>query len=179
MSTVEPIRDMDDLRCVEAILARKPRDLLFFTIGTNCGLRISDILNLNVRDVKNKNYIQLHEQKTGKFKKFPVNSKLKMMFDKYTKNRKLNEPLFKTRFNNRLSRITAYCIIKKACEQAKLEIKTGTHTMRKTFGYHYYQKYKDVALLQKIFNHSTPQVTLRYIGINQEMIDNSIRNFIL
>ena len=60
-----------------------------------------------------------------------------------------------------------------------LNINVGTHTMRKTFGYHHYQKFKDVAILQKIFNHSSPQVTLRYIGIEQDQIDESYTNFVL
>ena len=51
--------------------------------------------------------------------------------------------------------------------------------MRKTFGYWLYQQYKDVALLQEIFNHSSPSVTLRYIGINQDNIDKSYMNFSL
>ena len=51
--------------------------------------------------------------------------------------------------------------------------------MRKTFGYHHYQKFKDIAMLQKIFNHSTPQVTLRYIGIDQDQIDYSYNYSIL
>ena len=86
MSTVEPIRKLEDLRMVEKILQKQSkRDLLFFTIGTNCGLRISDILSLNVGDVKDKNYIQITEQKTGKFKRFPINNKLKPMFEEYTK----------------------------------------------------------------------------------------------
>ena len=55
----------------------------------------------------------------------------------------------------------------------------GTHTLRKTFGYHHYHKFKDVALLQKIFNHYSPSITLRYIGIDQEEINNSYLNFIL
>ena len=76
MNKVEPIRNKNDLKRVERILAKNPRDLLMFTIGTNCGLRISDILALNVGDVRGKNYIQLTEKKTGKFKKFPVNAKL-------------------------------------------------------------------------------------------------------
>ena len=53
----------------------------------------------------------------------------------------------------------------------------GTHTLRKTFGYHFYQKYKDIALLQELFNHSAPSVTLRYIGINQDMIDDAMKEF--
>lgn len=49
--------------------------------------------------------------------------------------------------------------------------------LRKTFGYHFYQKYKDIALLQELFNHSAPSVTLRYIGINQDMIDVAMKEF--
>ena len=179
MGIVEPIRNLDDLKSVESILSENPRDLLFFTIGTNCGLRISDILALNVADVKGKSYIYITEKKTGKFKKFPINSKLKPMLEKFTIGRELDEPLFMTKFQNRLGRITAYYTIKNACKKANLEEKFGTHTMRKTFGYHHYKKYKDVALLQKIFNHSSPIVTLRYIGIEQEQIDESYVNFIL
>ncbi len=179
MNKVEPIRSKSDLRKVEQILSKNPRDLLMFTIGTNCGLRISDILALNVRDVRGKNYIQLFEKKTGKFKKFPINAKLKPMLEEFTQGRNLDEPLFMTKFKNRLGRVTAYYTIRQACEEAKLEEKFGTHSLRKTFGYHHYKKYKDVAMLQKIFNHSSPAVTLTYIGIEQEQIDESYTNFIL
>jgi len=55
----------------------------------------------------------------------------------------------------------------------------GTHTLRKTFGYWHYKQNKDVALLQEIFNHSAPSVTLRYIGINEGIKDNGIENFYL
>lgn len=96
MTTVEPIRNLNELKKLEEILAKKnKRDLLFFTIGTNCGLRISDILALNVGDVRNKTYIQLIEKKTGKFKKFPINAKLKPMFEEFTKGKCSNEPLLK------------------------------------------------------------------------------------
>ena len=53
----------------------------------------------------------------------------------------------------------------------------GTHTMRKSFGYHHYQQFKDVALLQAILNHSSPSITMDYIGVNQDNIDISYRNF--
>ena len=179
MTTVEPIRNIDDIKKVEKILSEKPRDLLIFTIGTNCGLRISDIVALNVGDVRDKTHIKITEKKTGKFKKFPINTKLKPMLDEYTKGRDLNDALFKTVFNNRVDRFSAYRIIKRACKIAGLEEKVGTHTMRKTFGYHHYKKFKDVAMLQKIFNHSSPATTLRYIGIEQDQIDESYTNFIL
>ena len=180
MNIVEPIRDKKQLRKIETILRKNSlRDLLIFTMGTNCGLRISDILNLDVSDVKDKNYINIIEKKTNKPKRFPINTKLKPMLEKFTKDRKLNEPLFLSIFGNRMERTQCYRIINEACRKAGVEYKVGTHTLRKTFGYHHYQKYRDIALLQKIFNHSTPVVTLRYIGIDQDMIDESYSNFIL
>ena len=179
MTTVEPIRNINDLKKVENVLAKKKRDLLFFTIGTNCGLRISDILSLNVGDVRGKTHIQIVEKKTGKFKKFPINSKLKPMFEEFTKGRRGDEPLFTTIFKHRLERVAAYYIVRDACKKAGLQERVGTHTMRKTFGYHHYQKFKDVAMLQKMFNHSSPLITLRYIGIEQDQIEESYSNFIL
>jgi len=70
MTTVEPIKNKKDIEKVEKILLKQgKRELLLFVLGTNCGLRISDILRLNVADIRNKKYIQLTEKKTGKFKK--------------------------------------------------------------------------------------------------------------
>lgn len=78
-----------------------------------------------------------------------------------------------------MDRITAYRIINKACKIAKIEGNIGTHTLRKTFGYFYFKKYNNILMLQKIFNHSTPNVTLRYIGIEEDEIYMSYRKFVL
>lgn len=96
-------------------------------MGTNCGLRISDILGLDVKGVKDKSYIQIVEKKTGKFKKFPINAKLKPMLKDFTKGKKMTEPLFITKFKNRLERVAAYKIINAACKEAGLEEHVGTH----------------------------------------------------
>lgn len=73
MVCVEPIRDKNKIETVKRILKEKgSRDYLLFLLGINSGLRISDILKLKVSDVKNKKYIELYEQKTGKYKRFPI-----------------------------------------------------------------------------------------------------------
>ena len=71
----------------------------------------------------------------------------------------------------------AWRIIKEACIRAGIAEHVGTHTLRKTFGYHHYQKFKDPIILQKIFNHSSQRITLTYIGIEQDEIDYSYKNF--
>lgn len=108
-----------------------------------------------------------------------VNEKLKPMIAEYTKGKKNSEALFETIFGNRLDRFSAYHILKDACKAVGLEEKIGTHTLRKTFSYHHYKKFKDIALLQKIFNHSSSSITQRYIGIEQDEIDQSYANFVL
>lgn len=47
----------------------------------------------------------------------------------------------------------------------------GTHTLRKTFGYWVYKEGKDITLIQKLLNHASPSITLAYIGITQDELD--------
>lgn len=182
----EPIRSRKQVSAVETFLANKSkRNQLIWVFGVNTGLRISDILGLNVEDVENKDYIEIREKKTGKYKKFPLNSKLKSLLKEYLLERNktytfTNEhPLFVGKKHCRLDQSQVYRFLNEACKQLGININVGTHTMRKTFGYFFYQQTKDVALLQKILNHSSPSITMRYIGIAQEELDASYLKFCL
>lgn len=69
-----------------------------------------------------------------------------------------------------IQRVQAYRILNKSAEAIGLK-NIGTHSLRKTFGYHYYQRTHDISLLMELFNHSSRSVTLRYIGIHQDVIN--------
>ena len=182
---VEPIKSKKDLERIEKFLENHSRrNRLIFAFGINTGLRVSDILGLNVEDVDGKSYVEIKEKKTGKYKRFPLNTKLKALIKDYLQNERCksyslaeNEPLFLGKKHCRLDRSQVYRFLNEACKQLEITANVGTHTMRKSFGYHFYKKYNDVALLQKILNHSSPAITLRYIGIAQEEIDLSYNNF--
>ena len=182
MTTVDPIRKKNDICKIKAVLLKSSyRDYLLFEVGINTGLRISDILKLKVADVKGKYHIELKEQKTKKLKKFRINSVLKSELEEYIKLKNDDSYLFES-FKTKgkpLERTRAYCILNQAARTAGLKMKIGTHTMRKTFGFHFYQQTKDIALLQVLFNHSSPSVTLRYIGIDQNILDNAMERFLL
>lgn len=177
---VEPIRSKKDIAAVEAYLAKKnPRNRLIFVLGINSGLRVSDILALDVGDVRNKTHIEIKEKKTSKYKKFPINDKLKKLLVEFIKDKPDNEPLFLSQKNHRLDRSQVYRMLNYACAAVGITVNIGSHTMRKSFGYHHYKQFKDAVMLQTIFNHSSAQVTLRYIGINQDEIDRSYYKFVL
>lgn len=181
MKKVEPIRDKNKIEEMKAELLKQGyRDYMLFVLGINTGLRISDLLDLKVQDVRDKTHIILTEQKTKKDKRFMINSQLKEDIDQYIQGMNDDEYLFQSRKgnNNPISRVQAYRILNKTADKLGLE-NIGTHTLRKTFGYWHYKQYKDVALLQELFNHSAPSVTLRYIGINQDIMDKTIEGFYL
>lgn len=179
MNIVQPIKKIEDVQKIKKYLAKKPRNALLFSFGINTGLRISDILSLNVGDVKGRDYVEIREKKMNKYKKFPLNRFLKAEIEEFVKDKPPEQPLFYTQKHCRLDRAQAYRILNKAAQAVVVKERIGTHTLRKTFGYHFYQQYDDIVMLQKIFNHSTPSITLRYIGIEQEDIDEVYRNFYL
>ncbi|MFW6030423.1 MAG: tyrosine-type recombinase/integrase, partial [Halanaerobiales bacterium] len=131
-------------------------------------------------DVKNRTHISITEKKTGKTKRALINSRLKEDIDRYITSLSDDEYLFKSQkgTNKPVSRVQAYRILNKAAMAVNLD-SIGTHSLRKTFGYWHYQTHKNVALLQELFNHSAPSITLRYIGINQDIMDKSLQDFYL
>ncbi|PKE07322.1 site-specific integrase [Macrococcoides caseolyticum] len=178
MNFVEPIRNPDMIKAIERHLKEKnERNYILFLIGIYCGLRISDILQLRVSSVQG-NTIRLREQKTGKQRKIVIHKNLKGPLNDFIKGKPPEEFIIKSRqgFNKPISRDMAYKILRDLTDYFELE-SIGTHSMRKTFGYHYYKGTKDVATLQKIFNHSSEAITLKYIGITQDSIDEAMTNF--
>lgn len=177
MNTVEPIRDMDlVLDIADYLKARKERDHVLFMFGIYSGLRISDMLPLRVRDVRDKSYIYKREKKTKKERRFPINDELKPILKAFISDKKDYEYLFKSRKgkNNPITRQQAYNILSDAGKAFGLE-EIGTHTLRKTFGYHMYQQTHDIVTIKEILNHSDISVTFRYIGINQDMKDSTMK----
>lgn len=187
MNKVEPIRTKPKIDKIRNILIEQSyRNYMLFQFPIHIGMRISDILELKVKDVKNKEYIYVVERKTrnrhkNKRNRYTVPKGIRKELLDYIECEGLqnDDYLFYTsnRYCPHLSRRQAYNIINKAARQAGVTTAVGCHTLRKTFGYWHYKQFKDVAMLQKIFNHTTPEETLTYIGVTDEQISNTLKNF--
>ena len=175
MEFVEPIRDKKQIDAMKRYLKGSNfRDYLLFILGINSGLRISDLLALRVEEVRNADRVAIRERKTGKMKDFPLTSVCKKVIQDYIKTTgKTVGPLFPSRKGgDTLGRIQAYRILSQAARSVGIKDAIGTHTMRKTFGYHAYKQGVDITRIQKLLNHSCPSETLRYIGITKDELDN-------
>lgn len=184
---VQPLRTNEEIQEMKHAIRRgnkgtpkrkelADRDVLLFLIGINTGLRVNDILKLKVGDVKGKDFFYIFEGKTKKKRAVNIGM-IRNEIDAFTENMKPDEYLFQSqKGNGPLTTTQVYRILDDAADFLGRD-DVGTHTMRKTFGYHHYKKFKDVAMLQEIFNHSSPSITKRYIGIRQDEINESLREF--
>ncbi|WP_062235739.1 site-specific integrase [Fictibacillus sp. FJAT-27399] len=178
---VQPIRSLEQLNDMKWSLKKwcGERDYIMFLIGINTGLRVSDLLKLKISDIKGKKKLAVKEGKTEKPRTIHLTNIYKELND-YIGTLEGTEWLFPSRKGDKpISRIQTYRQLNKASEMVDIPDGIGTHTMRKTFGYWYYKQTKDIATLQTILNHSHPEITLRYIGITDEEIENSLSNFVL
>lgn len=157
----------------------KARDVMLFSFGINTGLRVSDILPLKVGQVRGRADIRIREKKTKKYKTIYFTEGLQDEIEEYTRRMSDEMYMFPSQKGEKPISVTqAYRVLQKAADLLGRD-DIGTHTMRKTYGYMHYKLNKDVAMLQDIFQHATPQITLRYIGVTEEAIKQSQRGMYL
>ena len=177
MKVVQPIRNIDDIHKMKKALSSNRRNQFMFVFGIQIALRISDMLQLKVKDIKDQTHLIIKEGKTGKTRRQIISNNLRKDITEYTKNMKDDQWLFPSREGNQpISRIQAYRILNSKAKEIGLK-EIGSHTLRKTFGFHFYQQTNDIVTLQKLFNHSSPEITIRYVGVNQDIMDEKLINF--
>ncbi|WP_054636928.1 tyrosine-type recombinase/integrase [Thalassobacillus sp. C254] len=171
MEFVTPIKDIRKIRLMKKVIKKKSsRDYLLFVMGINTGFRIGELLELKVADVRdeqgNFRLFLEYENKEPVYLNEQVRRALKHHF--LQKAPVSTDYLFQSsRGHAPITRQQAYRIINEAAKLVGVTEKVGTHTLRKTFGYHAYVKGIAVSLIQKRFNQATRSDTLKYIGIDK------------
>ncbi|UYX52247.1 site-specific integrase [Bacillus thuringiensis] len=178
MNFVRPTRDPEQIQQLKEYFKEKGlRNYILFIMSINTGLRISDILKLKVGDVRG-SHISMREKKTGKQKRIQITAALKRELKWFIEEREDNEYLLQSRQRrcHPICRSMAYKILSRAAAEFGLD-EIGTHTLRKTYGYHMYMQTKNIALPMEIFNHSSERIALRYIGVNRDAMDKAMSRF--
>lgn len=179
---VEPIKKVKDIKNIKKLLADKPRDLALFTIGINTNLRASDILRITagmVQDLNPGDDFELKEKKTGKSKRITLNKACVETIQNLLNETEYNgqDFLFKSQRAPVLSVSTVNNMVKQWCRDINLKGNYGSHSLRKTWGYHQRVTFKtDLPVLMECFNHSTQKQTLAYLCIQAEEIKNVYTN---
>lgn len=195
MNTAQPIRNKMELKKFKnyyRTTAPNNRNYLLVTIGLNTALRISDILKLQWMDVYDsarncfRSHICLTEHKTGKISKIYINENLLealTIYRSFLSDTQApptdGEYLFRGTGREPISRVQAYRIIKNAAIACEIPGSISPHSLRKTFGYFAWKSGIAPVMLMNLFNHSSFEITKRYLGIDQDDRDSVFRNILL
>jgi len=180
---VDPIRSKKDIKAITKLLSDNPRDRLLFIMGINNGLRVGDLLKLRVSDVRGLKVgdtLTIREGKTGKQNVLVINKPVYEALKTYLdfkkpadedylfESRKGKGPLTIQAVNNKVKQWTA---------AINLKGNYGAHSLRKTWGYFQRTVYGvGFELICKRFNHSSPAITMRYLGIEDKEVHDLMLN---
>lgn len=184
MNFVEPIRNRKKIAQIKNLLRGKKRyrDLLLFVVGVNSALRISDLLQLRINHFldeqgKVKQRFWIKEQKRGKRHEVVVNASIREALDEYL----LAFPVIGVDRNNfvffnskaydhseSIKRGQVWKFITSISREVGLSGNFGTHSLRKTWGYHARMQGVDLALIMHKLNHESITYTKRYLGITDD-----------
>ena len=195
MSTTQPIRDKEALRKFKNFYKTQkpnPRNYAIIVLGLNTALRISDILNLTSEMVYDNNKVREHivvkEQKTGKINRILLNREVRKALNLYrhflvkSAAYKAGNPyLFPSPYVSQrpLSRYHVYRMIRNAAESVEIQEKVSCHSLRKTFGYRAWKQGADPIVIMLIYNHSSFDITKRYLCIEQDDKDKIYRSILI
>jgi integrase len=178
---VDPIRKLKDIDSIKKLISDNARDLTLFTIGINTNLRASDLLRIKVgqvRDLKPGDEIELKEKKTGKLRRVTLNKACVQAIQRLLASRSYEDadPLFVGQ-RGPLTVPSVHRLVKGWCRDINLKGNYGSHTLRKTFGYHQRVTFgTDIPRLMVVFNHSTQRQTLDYLCIQADEIKDVYEN---
>lgn len=180
---VEPIREEKDIQSIRKLLSGNRRDNLLFLLGINNGLRTGDLLKLRVGDVsglKPGESIMINESKTGKQNVLVINKSVHKALVDYLEEAMLTDDDFLFRSRKGKGAITVMAVnnmVKKWTSTINMKGNYGAHSLRKTWGYSMRKRYGvGFELICKRFNHQSPSVTMRYLGITDREVNDILKN---
>jgi integrase len=187
MNFVEPIRDRKKIAQIKNQLRGQQhyRDLLLLVVGINTALRISDLLQLRIGEfIDDRKRIRqrfwIKEQKRNKRHEVVINQSIREALHEYLEaypgvtDDTENFIFFNTKTNDYsqpIKRGQAWKFIVSICNEVGMRGNYGTHSLRKTWGYHARMQGVDLALIMHKLNHESIAYTKRYLGITDDELE--------
>jgi integrase len=173
---VEPIRDLKSIQTIKKLLADNPRDYALFVVGINTALRASDLLRLKagqVRGLKPMDSLELREQKTSKVRRITLNKACIEAIQQLLASGPYEDKdyLFMSQRGPSLTVPSLHRLVKQWCRDINLKGNYGSHTLRKTWGYHQRVTFNvGLPVLVEAFGHATQRQTLSYLCVQADEI---------
>ena len=180
---VEPIREIKNIKAISKLTQVKPRDHLLFVMGVNNGLRAGDLVKLKVNQVrylKIGDTLTIKEGKTGKDNILVINKSVFKALQNYLDTVQPDDDAFlfaSRKGNSHIQSQAVSKMVKRWTKEINLSGNFGAHTLRKTWGYIQRTVHGvGFEIICKRYNHSSPAITMRYLGIQDKEVHSVLMN---
>ncbi len=184
MELVEAVKTTAEVQTVGRKLLLNAKGNTLYTdiwhFGLNVALRISDLLTITMAEALT-GKIKLVEGKTGKPRTVPLNDKARAIVQRRAASHPDAIYLFEVNSNRAKDKPVSRIAVAKAFKAVgdELGIHLGTHSMRKTRGWVMHSAGISIEMICKVLNHSSPAITMAYIGLTQSETDATYDQFVI
>ena len=156
----------------------KSRDMAIMSILLGMGLRLSELVALNVGDLNYDDGSVKIVRKGGKERILPANDEVMMAIQRYLKTREeigAQAPLLLSKRNRRISNATIWYLVRKYMRQAQIEKdKLSPHTLRHTFATVLLKQGENILTIKQLLSHRNLRTTERYLHINNADLKDAV-----
>lgn len=180
---VEPIRDLSAIAAIKKNLSARPRDLCLFTLGINTAYRANELLSIRVGQVAHLrcgDTLDLMQSKNQRHRMITLNGTAASAIQDWLTLHPGPEdaaPLFPSQRTRKALTVSPFInMVKSWCREAGLKGNYGSHTLRKTWGYHQLRgntktpPHLVLPLLMEAYGHARQQQTLEYLCIQSDEV---------
>ena len=179
----KPLETESQINQIRAYLNDRPRDLLLFELSIQTGIPMKRLLSLKMSDLAGTGVgdrVSMGSDRGAAPHFFIVTQSLYRVWETYPKQMapSENDYLFKSRKGNgHISSQSVGRLVKTWAAAINLKGNYGAHTLRKTWGYHQRVNHGvGFEILCKRYNHSSPSITMGYLGIESKEVYDILMN---
>ena len=179
--TEEEVNNLLDIEVKDAFSARN-KAILEVMYGT--GLRISEVVNLEFKNIDVEDCIIRVMGKGSKERIIPINDVALKALDNYLENYRpsmlkgdINNYLFLNNHGKQMTRQGVFKMIKQECLIKGIKKDVSPHTLRHTFATHLLQNGADLRIIQELLGHSDISTTQIYTHLSNEELHNDYKEF--
>lgn len=189
MNEVEAVKTLAEIEIVERLMRKHSGDLYgdLWRIGVNMAFRIGDMLAIEYAGIDfERSEYRTVEKKTGKTRTVTLNPVALELIEKRRKENPNDRFLFQVHSNRTanmpakaVSRVSVARVFKIIGEIEIVNVRLGTHSMRKSRGWAMHSAGVTLELIAKVLNHSNTRETMRYIGLDSQTVSDTYTDYVL
>ena len=161
------------------------RNCTILEVLYSCGLRVSELTNLNISDIFFDDLLIKILGKGRKERFVPMSKIVKDMIKDYLNSERFNiitkkgfeDILFLNNRGEKLTRVMIYTILNIAKKGIGIKKKVSPHILRHSFATHLIENGADISSIQHMLGHTNITTTERYLHVSKEHLVDTIKRF--